>query len=273
VISVRRSGTGENTGIKKIDPAPKDGQIRPLLDEFLKGQDPTGVVLLVGGADILHFRLRVAQSVLRSELTPSTWSHAGLLERSGNDVVVREVPLDPPSGFQDMPRCNGIHTVPLSRYDHDPRKGKLFPNVALLRFPIHSGDLPKAIERIRFERGMLDLVSAIPPWLGYTWGTNASTNPLTNGLGLPAAVFIEAAFAALGVDLTPGLATRSSCPEAIWQAARYWHEFFQDQAQLDAEATRRRTPLGAVHPTGIHWVRQPYAAFMGPDEIVLRAND
>jgi hypothetical protein len=27
-------------------------------------------------------------------------------------------------------------------------------------------------------------------------------------------------------DLTPGLESRSSCPEAIWQAATWWHGFY-----------------------------------------------
>jgi hypothetical protein len=38
---------------------------------------------------------------------------------------------------------------------------------------------------------------------------------------------MEAAFAARGFDLTPGLESRSSCPEAIWQAATWWHGFYQ----------------------------------------------
>lgn len=43
--------------------------------------------------------------------------------------------------------------------------------------------------------------------------------------GTPSAAFIEALASACGYDLTPGLESRASCPEAIWQAARWWHEF------------------------------------------------
>ena len=54
-------------------------------------------------------------------------------------------------------------------------------------------------------------------------------NPLFDGYGMPSAAFIEALCAANGYDLTPGLESRASCPEAIWQAARWWHEFQKDQ--------------------------------------------
>jgi hypothetical protein len=37
---------------------------------------------------------------------------------------------------------------------------------------------------------------------------------------------LEVVFGAAGFDLTPGLESRSSCPEAIWQAAKWWHEYY-----------------------------------------------
>ena len=37
------------------------------------------------------------------------------------------------------------------------------------------------------------------------------------------------AIAAAGYDLTPGLESRSCCPEAIWQAVRWWQDYQQQR--------------------------------------------
>jgi hypothetical protein len=61
-------------------------------------------------------------------------------------------------------------------------------------------------------------------------GVGVPASPLAEGSGIPAAAILEAAFAANGFDLTPGLESRSSCPEAIWQAAAWWHDFYKKGA-------------------------------------------
>src|SRR5262249_18368375 len=45
--------------------------------------------------------------------------------------------------------------------------------------------------------------------------------------GLPSACMLETICAGEGFDLTPGLESRASCPEAIWAAALHWHDFFE----------------------------------------------
>lgn len=40
---------------------------------------------------------------------------------------------------------------------------------------------------------------------------------------------VEAVLAASGYDITPGLDSHASCPEAIWQAARWWHHYYEEQ--------------------------------------------
>jgi hypothetical protein len=60
----------------------------------------TGVyLLLVGGRDAIAFRLRMAQSHVRHDFTPSHWSHVMLLgqvTRRLADTMVYEISLDPP---------------------------------------------------------------------------------------------------------------------------------------------------------------------------------
>ena len=59
------------------------------------------------------------------------------------------------------------------------------------------------------------------PWLAFLWGVSGSTNPLLSGTGLPSSAFVETVFAMAGFELTPGLSSASSCPEAIWQSAKW----------------------------------------------------
>lgn len=226
------------------------GALRQLLH---KGESVDGTLILIGGTDLLHFQIRVAQSHVRHDMTPSYWSHVGIAMRGDAGVEIHEVALDPPGGFTDMPASNGIRTVPLNRYDDRNR----FPNLGLLRFPVHEAPgetVCDAILKIQQERGLLDLTALILPWLGFAWGAGLPTNPLLNGNGVPSAAFAEAVFAALGLELTPGLATRASCPEAIWQAARWWHQYYEKPVPA-GDGTAR----ASAKPRGLYWVGQPHA--------------
>jgi hypothetical protein len=51
-----------------------------------------------------------------------------------------------------------------------------------------------------------------------------------------------------GLELTPGLSSQSSCPEAIWQAAKWWYQFY---AQINGDGQL---------PSGIYMLRQLAAA-------------
>jgi hypothetical protein len=238
----------------------------------LTGKDGVdGTLLLVGGNDLTHFRLRVAQCHVRADMAPSLWSHVGILCEEGSGLVLYEAALDPPAGFHQMPSTNGVQRGTASRYEDAAR----FPNIALLRFPIPKGDdarpargamegpetsrIARGIKSVCDQRGILDIPALVVPWLGFVWGAGMPTNPLVAGIGIPGAVFAEAAFAAVGVELTPGLSTRSSCPEAIWQAARWWYTFYGGSPDA---AGKSPSPGGDDQPTGTCWVGQPEAAYV-----------
>ena len=40
---------------------------------------------------------------------------------------------------------------------------------------------------------------------------------------------LEIVCGVVGYDLTPGLESRASCLEAIWQAAKWWHGYYEEQ--------------------------------------------
>jgi hypothetical protein len=196
------------------------------------------LLLLVGGNDPLSFRLRVAQSHVRHDLSPSAWSHAAFipeLARTLGQSRTLEVSLAPAKCFGDygfpLP-TNGLQEGRLDAYlDAD-----LFPNIAALSAPVASAEVEASLDGLKLQRSILDVPQLILRWLGYCWGVGVPSSPLAEGIGIPGAAILEAAFAARGFDLTPGLESRSSCPEAIWQAATWWHDFYARTA--DGKAIR-----------------------------------
>ena len=221
------------------------------IQRSLKCESPgDGSIILIGGANLSHFRMRVAQSHARRDLLPSFWSHAAIL---ANDLLLHEVSLEPVNGFKDVPKFQGIQSGNLKNYD-DPDQ---FPNVALLHFKLSKDFLTKPfnttveelIRRLHNDRVTVDVPLALWTWLGYIWGVGDHPNPLLQGVGIPSAAMVETVFSMIGVELTPGLASQSSCPEAIWQAVKWWGDYYASEATLTAG-----------QPYGQYCVDQPAAA-------------
>ncbi len=192
------------------------------------GAGPGAALLLVGGRCQLAFRLRAAQAHVRHDLLPSYWSHVMLLGRPARNLAntpVHEISLDPPSGFGFPAPRNGVQIGRLGTY-RDP---EAYPNVCVLRTPVDPADLVEPLQRFQKQRAVLDAVDLTVRWIAYAWGVGGSPNPLLEHHGMPSAAMIEVVFGAAGFDLTPGLESRASCPEAIWQAAKWWHEYYTDQ--------------------------------------------
>jgi len=183
------------------------------------------VLVLLGGKSQTAFRLRLAQAHLRHDLVPSYWSHVFLLRPSKNFAAsgVTEISLEPERGFGFPAPLNAVQKGKLTTY-RDPAR---YPNIAVLGVPVAEKEVMKALDRFKMQRAVLDAVDLVVRWLAYSWGVARSSNPLMDGLGIPSAAMLEAVFGAAGFDLTPGLESRSSCPEAIWQAAKWWYEYYQ----------------------------------------------
>jgi hypothetical protein len=102
----------------------------------------------------------------------------------------------------------------------------------------------------------VDLPRHVLAWLGFVWGAGEQGNPLFAGIGHPGAAFVEAVHALAGVELTPGLSSAASCPEAIWLSATWWRHYYEKTATEDKNrvpphgffATRQRA--AAVHDPG-----------------------
>lgn len=211
-----------------------------------------GGLLLVGGNSMADFRIRVAQAHLRHDLTPSYWSIVGL---TSDLKDLYTVPLQWTKELSEMPHANGIDKITTSDFD-DPIR---FPNIAFIRFSSSVDSIVKYADRFKMQRNLVDLPSLVVAWLGYVWAVGIGQNPLTMGQGVPSAVFVESIFGIGGIELTPGLATQSSCPEAIWQAAKWWAGFYKEVSKVESSALVR----GQV-PKGCFALQQPAAAIYEP---------
>ena len=194
----------------------------------LPQDEEQSILVMVGGKSHTSFRLRIAQAHVRHDLLPSYWSHVMLLGKTGKNLgstKVYEISLEPPHGFAYPPPENGIQEAKLSQYANADD----YPNVAVLSVPIALSEVLAAMDRFKKQRAVLDAVDLIVRWLTFVWGVARSGNPLLDGLGIPSAAMLEIVVGAAGFDLTPGLESRSSCPEAIWQAAKWWYEYYEGQ--------------------------------------------
>jgi hypothetical protein len=152
-----------------------------------------------------------------------------------------------------VPPNNAIFSRPFAAYD-DPAA---YPNIAVIRFPGAVRSVIGVIDELETQRSVIDLPALVLAWLGFVWGAGSTGNPLLAGLGLPSAVLVETAFGIAEVELTPGLASSSSCPEAIWQAAKWWHDFY-------AASSPGRIAGDLAVPFGRYLHRQSEASYHPP---------
>lgn len=194
-------------------------------------KDGGGVhLLLVGGRDLHSFRLRVAQSHVRDDMTPSAWSHVALFRKLSSGVAgtqLYEISLDPPGGFRHAEAENGLQRGQLRAYDDRAK----YPNIAVIKVPLQWSVVERHIKSFAKQRRVLDANELVLMWLAFVWGVGATGNPLLAGHGVPSAALAEVVFSAAGYDITPGLDSQSSCPESIWQAVKWWHPYYEGHDQ------------------------------------------
>jgi hypothetical protein len=226
-----------NKAFNKADRENGQDNVAWVREHASKGKNQT-VLVMVGGRSPTAFRLRLAQAQVRRDLLPSYWSHVMLVEKFADDpgsTKIHEISLEPRVGLNEddtirhgfgFPATdNGVQVAKLSQYA-SPEE---YPNIAVLGVPVKLKEVLGHLERFKQQRAILDGVDLIVRWLAYVWGVARSPNPLLDGLGIPSAAMLEIIVGACQFDLTPGLESRSSCPEAIWQAATWWHEYYEGQ--------------------------------------------
>jgi len=222
------SATAPSEDLQEVPRRAREDNLRWLRRNLPK--DGGSSIVLVGGTSPTAFRLRVAQSHVRHDLRPSHWSHVMLLGTPAENLAtttVYEIHLEAPSGFGFPPPDNAVQEGQLGQY----QQTAAYPNIAILHVPVVQQDVLEALRKFKLQRAVLDAVDLLARWLAYVWGISRTSNPLLENFGIPSSAMLEIIFGAAGFDLTPGLESRSSCPEAIWQAARWWYEHYTKQNQ------------------------------------------
>lgn len=252
-LGTRSSSTEPNSKLR--DKTPKAGEGNR---KWLRRLGDEDGVILIGGTTLADFRIRVAQSALRDDMFPSYWSLAGILLAGGKFV---SVPLNG-HDISAVPKSNGVRELSLDDYD-DP---KHYPNIAVIRFAKTHDNVVRDIERLRRDRGILDLAALMLPWLAFVWGTKGSSNPLLEGKGIPSSAFVETVFAMAGFELTPGLSSASSCPEAIWQSAKWWTDFYKQTSAIPSDGNvktaKGKFPAISMVPEGFYRIGQESPAIL-----------
>ena len=229
MISILRSNATHPNTLFKQDARPRSEDNIKWLSRNVLASEEISQIVLIGGVDVVSLRLRMAQSHLRHDMFPSHWSHALLLGPVAQPFAktsIFEISLQPPGGFGFPPPVNGVQQGRIDQY----RDARVYPNIALMRVAVAQGQVADALNRFRMQRPALDAIELVLRWLGYVWGVGpGGCNPLYDGMGIPAAAMLEIVFGAVGLDLTPGLESRASCPEAIWQAAKWWYEYYEQE--------------------------------------------
>lgn len=258
MISIRQSDAiAPNKSLEYTPAKPNEGNAA-----WLKRVGATDGVIMFGGASPAHFRIRIAQTHARSDMKPSFWSVAGILLDNQSFL---SVPLEHWPETSEVAKNNGVQTCLMSDYD-DPER---YPNIVVVRFTSdHERVLKSALlvggdpkRRRPAQRSIIDLPTLILPWLAFIWMAGEASNPLTDGRGVPSAAFVETVHGMAGIELTPGLSSATSCPEAIWQGARYWHGFYEKAAEFTHADD---APLQV--PTGFFAIRQKAAAVTWPPD-------
>jgi hypothetical protein len=219
---------------------------QPLLDAVVAGTsaaDRVGGILFVGGVSPADLAVRVAQTPLRLDRTPSRWSHVALVldwpdGARADQIRGVECCLDPDPDSPQVPERNGVTSFRLSRYMNAQRHPNLAFATARLGARAKGKKDAALLGAITSETKALLRRKAVCPcddrgrfplwqWLG-AWKAfvHGGEDPVARGMAHPGAALCQYVYEAIGVDITPGAMAPDTCPETLWSTALYWYERF-----------------------------------------------
>lgn len=182
-------------------------------------------IVLAGGKDVASFRIRIAQSHLRSDMLPSFWSECALFKIHNDDFTNAgffNLPLFQPANATYAPTRNGLVELPFNKLPTQ----KEYPNLALLAIPVPQEQILQSLAEYQKSRVSYDAVENILPWLAFVWGAGNATNPLMQQIGFPSAMMLSQIYSANGFDLAPGVNANLSAPETFWSGVKHWQDYY-----------------------------------------------
>jgi hypothetical protein len=216
--------------------------------------DPGGVLCvgLLGEFGHIGYGLRRAQATLRLDRQPSYWSHALLVATAlsaGQNAYrsprtapwLYEVAFTPDPAMTMVAFRSGAS--PRSSADYVPARFRRLappavPNIAILALALTADERERVLARaIRPETDSTryDLGQLRARWFEYLVDPVVQPNPLAEGVAMPSAAYVQLAYDAAGVDLSPGAMQRNTAPEHIWQLVR---RLYRDAELMDESGHR-----------------------------------
>jgi hypothetical protein len=216
--------------------------------------DPAGVLCvgLLGEFGYIGYGLRRAQATLRIDRQPSYWSHAFLvgtaLSAAPNAYGSRrtapwlyEVSFTPDRAVSAVafrsgasPRSSADFVATRFRQLEPPAA----PNIAIIALALTEDERERVLARAirpEMESTRYDLGLLRARWFRYLVDPVAEANPLAEGVAMPSAAYVQLAYDAAGVDLSPGAMQRNTAPEHIWQLVR---RLYRDAELIGADGKR-----------------------------------
>jgi len=225
-LSAQSSVKGDIHELLRINSESNPEWIKRAYESFsLDKNDDWSFLILAGGKDVISFRIRVAQSHLRSDMLPSFWSECALFKiEKGNFSTAKfcNLPLFQPEFETYAPARNGLVEQSFNKLSTK----KDFPNIALLAIPVEQKKIIQSLNKYKYERVSYDAVENILPWLAFVWGAGNAANPLMQQIGYPSAMMLNQIYSANGFDLAPGVNANLSAPETFWSGVKHWQDFY-----------------------------------------------
>lgn len=193
-------------------------------------------IVLAGGYGLVGYRLRRAQEVIRLDGTPSHWSHAALVatpldprgtRRGLRATWVWESTIEPAAEFNLYAERSGASPRRLSDYAvarYEAGRPHCVPNIAVIALALTPAERRSVLEYADnpdIDRMRYDLPELLAAWYGWVLSGGAVPNPLTQGVAMPSAAYVQLAYDAAGIDLGLGGQQPNVTPEHIWQSAKY----------------------------------------------------
>ena len=186
-------------------------------------------ILLAGGTDHASLAIRQAQSVLRYDAQPSSWSHCAFVLRweapDPRTAAGVEVSLAPENPGRQVPERNGVTAFRLSRYANR----RLFPNLCFITLADPEEEqrgrlaaMAGALLEPNRDRLRYPLWRLLGLWHHWVHAPDGMKNPLLDGYPVPSAALCEYAFEAADIDIAAGATAPNTCPETIWTTLRHW---------------------------------------------------
>lgn len=231
-------------------------------DETGRTVDPGGIACigLTGEYGLVGYGIRRAQELIRVDGSPSYWSHAFLItsplsqtapgNRSPRDSAwIWESTLEPGGVFSRFFDRNGVGPRRIADYRQarfDLFSAHSVPNFAVLAVTLTDAERKAILDRADdpdVDQLQYDLLGLLGTWYAYLTQRASRPNPLSEGHAIYCSAYVQLAYDAAGIDLSPGAHQRNTSPEHLWQAFRYLGASFR-AADPNRPATLPRKAMG-----------------------------